>query len=93
MLNFHNFFYSLFSESKNLYIFIVLINFCLIIDVAIATIPDFIPQYIVSPLGISTFFFIVAVSIFGQLYLQKLAEKDNKDLLSKSKYLSTFIKN
>jgi len=92
LLKFHNFFYSLFSESKNLYIFIILINICLIIDVAIATIPDFIQQYIVSPLGISTFFFIVAVSIFGQLYLQKFAEKDNNELLSKSKYLSTLSK-
>jgi hypothetical protein len=62
------------------------------IDVAISTIPDFIPQELISPLGMSTFILIVGVSIFGQIYLQKFAEKDNSDLLSKSKYISILSK-
>ena len=54
--------------------------------------PEFIPKEIMSPFGISTFILITMVCIFGQLYLQKFAEKDNKELLSKSKYLFRITK-
>ena len=90
MLN--NFSHILFSDFKKLYLFIFIINLCLIIDVAICTSPEFIQEEIMSPFGISTFIVITLGSIFGQLYLQKFAEKDNKELLSKSKYLLLITK-
>ncbi|MGZ5490870.1 MAG: hypothetical protein ACXWFZ_09770 [Nitrososphaeraceae archaeon] len=81
-----------FSDIKKLILIIFVINLCLIIDVAICTSPEFIQEQIMSPFGISTFILITSGSIFGQLYLQKFAEKDNKELLSKSKYLLRITK-
>ena len=92
MLFLNNFSHVRFSDIKKLYFFIFIINLCLIIDVAICTSPEFIPEEIRSPFGISTFILITLGSIFGQLYLQKFAEKDNKELLSKSKYLLLITK-
>ena len=92
MLFSNNFSHTLFADIKKLYLFIFIINFCLIIDVAISTAPEFIPKEIMSPYGISTFILITVGSIFGQLYLQKFAEKDNKELLAKSKYLLLITK-
>ena len=85
MLN--NFSHILFSTIKKLYLFVLIINLCLIIDVSICTSPEFIQEEIMSPLGISIFILLTIGSIFGQLYLQKFAKRENKELLSKSKYL------
>ena len=92
MLFLNNFSHILFFDTKKLYFFIFIINLCLIIDVAICTSPEFIQEEIMSPFGISTFIFITLGACFGQLYLQKFVEKDNKELLSKSKYLSLITK-
>jgi hypothetical protein len=83
----NNFSHILFSDIKKLYLCVLIINLCLIIDVAICTSPEFIQEEIMSPLGISIFILLIIGSIFGQLYLQKFAERENKELLSKSKYL------
>ena len=92
MLFLNNFFHIFFSNIKKLYFFIFIITLCLIIDVAICTSPEFIPEEIKSPFGISVFILITLGSIYGQLYLQKFAEKDNNELLSKSKYLLLITK-
>lgn len=92
MLVLNNFFNILFVNIKKLFFIIFIINLCLIIDVAICTSPEFIQEEIMSPFGISTFILITLGTIFGQLYLQKFVEKDNKDLLSKSKYLLLITK-
>ena len=92
MLYLNNFSHTLFSNIKTLYLLVFIINLCLIIDVAIGTAPEFIPKEIMSLFGISTFILITLGSIFGQLYLQKFAERDNKELLSKSKYLLLITK-
>ena len=92
MLFSNNFSNTLFSDIKKLYLFIFIINLCLVIDVAISTAPELIPKEIKSPFGIYTFVLITLGSIFGQLYLLKFAEKDNRELLSKSKYLFLITK-
>lgn len=92
MLFLNNFSRIFFSDIKKFYLFLFIINLCLIIDVSICTSPEFIPEEIQSPLGIFTFILITLVTIFGLLYLQKYVEKDNKDLLSKSKYLFLLTK-
>lgn len=92
MLFLNNFFYIFFSSIKKLYFFIFIITLCLIIDVAICTSPEFIPEEIKSTFGISIFVLITLGSIYGQLYLQKFAEKNNNELLSKSKYLLLITK-
>jgi hypothetical protein len=91
-LFFSNKFSHIFSDGKKYYLFILIVNICLIIDVSIGTSPEFIPKEIMSPLGISTFILVSLVSIIGQLYLQKFAEKGNTNLLSKSKYLFLITK-
>jgi hypothetical protein len=91
-LFFSNNFSHIFSDGKKYYLFILIVNICLIIDVSIGTAPEFIPKEIMSPFGISTFIFVSLVSIFGQLYLQKFAENGNTKLLSKSKYLFLITK-
>jgi hypothetical protein len=92
LLFLNNFFRIFFSDIKKFYFFLFIINLCLIIDVSICTSPEFIPEEIKSPLGIFTFISITLVTIFGLFYLQKYVEKDNKDLLSKSKYLFLLTK-
>lgn len=88
MIFFLNYFSPIvFSNNKRFYIFLFIINFCLIIDVAICTSPEFIQEAIKSPLGIFTFILITLVTIFGLIYIQKFVEKGNKEVLSKSKYL------
>ena len=88
MIFFLNYFSSIvFSNNKRFYLFLFIINFCLIIDVAICTSPEFIQEAIKSPLGIFTFILITLVTIFGLIYIQKFVEKGNKEVLSKSKYL------
>ena len=65
----------------------IIINVCLIIDVALCTSPEFIPEQVKSSFSFVVFNFITIVIIIGQMYLQRFAEKENKLLLSKSKYL------
>ena len=91
-MQFLNNFSLIVSKIKKLYFFIFIINLCLIIDVAICTSPEFIHEEIISPFGILTFIMITLGTIFGQLYLQKFVEKDNEELLSKSKYLLLITK-
>ena len=89
---FNKFLLTSFYDLKKNYFIIIIINACLIIDIEIGRIPDFISEQIKSPFGIFTFILICCVTIFAQIYLQKFAEKDNKTLLSKSKYLLNLSK-
>ncbi len=93
MLRSKNKFLSFFSNLKGLEkIIFILINVCLIIDVAICTRPEFIPEEVKSSFSFVLFNLITIVIIIGQMYLQKFAEKDNKLLLTKSKYLNYLSK-
>jgi hypothetical protein len=87
--NFSTFFSNLKRPEK---IIFILINICLIVDVAICTSPEFIPEQVKSSFSFVLFNFITIVIIIGQMYLQRFAEKDNKLLLSKSKYLNYLSK-
>ena len=90
---FKNKFLSFFSKLKGSEkIIFILINVCLIIDVAICTSPEFIPEQVKSSFSFVLFNLITIVIIMGQMYLQKFAEKDNKLLLTKSKYLNYLSK-
>lgn len=89
---FNKFLLSSFYDLKKNYFIIIIINACLIIDLEIGRIPDFISEQIKTPFGIFTFILICCVAIFALIYLQKFAEKDNKVLLSKSKYLYNLSK-
>jgi hypothetical protein len=82
--NFLTFFSNLKGPEKTIFI---IINVCLIIDVALCTSPEFIPEQVKSSFSFVVFNFITIVIIIGQIYLQRFAEKENKLLLSKSKYL------
>lgn len=85
--------FSFFSNLKvNEKILFILINICLIVDVAICTSPEFIPEQVKSPISFVVFNLITIVIIIGQIYLQRFAEKDNQLLLSKSKYLNYLSK-
>ena len=85
--------FTFFSNLKiNQKILFILINICLIIDVAICTSPEFIPEQVKSPISFVVFNLITIVIIIGQIYLQRFAEKDNQLLLSKSKYLNYLSK-
>ena len=77
---------------KNEKIIFIIINICLIADVAICTSPEFIPDQVKSFISFIVFNLITIVVILGQIYLQKFAEKDDKLLLSKSKYLKYLSK-
>ena len=93
MLRSKNKFLSFFSKLKGSEkIIFILINVCLIIDVAICTSPEFIPEQVKSSFSFVLFNLITIVIIMGQMYLQKFAEKDNKLLLTKSKYLNYLSK-
>jgi hypothetical protein len=93
MLRSKNKFLSFFSNLKgSKKIIFILINVCLIIDVAICTSPEFIPEQVKSSFSFVLFNLITIVIIIGQMYLQKFAEKDNKLLLTKSKYLNYLSK-
>jgi len=93
MLHSKNKFLSFFSNLKGSEkIIFILINVCLIIDVAICTSPEFIPEQVKSSFSFVLFNLITIVIIMGQMYLQKFAEKDNKLLLTKSKYLNYLSK-
>lgn len=93
MLRSKNKFLSFFSNLKGSEkIIFILINVCLIIDVAICTSPEFIPEQVKSSFSFVLFNLITIVIIIGQMYLQKFAEKDNKLLLTKSKYLNYLSK-
>jgi hypothetical protein len=93
MLRSKNKFLSFFSNLKGSEkIIFILINVCLIIDVAICTSPEFIPEQVKSSFSFVLFNLITIVIIIGQIYLQKFAEKDNKLLLTKSKYLNYLSK-
>jgi len=93
MLRSKNKFLSFFSNLKGSEkIIFILINVCLIIDVAICTSPEFIPEQVKSFFSFVLFNLITIVIIIGQMYLQKFAEKDNKLLLTKSKYLNYLSK-
>jgi len=93
MLHSKNKFLSFFSNLKGSEkIIFILINVCLIIDVAICTSPEFIPEQVKSSFSFVLFNLITIVTIIGQMYLQKFAEKDNKLLLTKSKYLNYLSK-
>ena len=93
MLHSKNKFLSFFSNLKgSKKIIFILINVCLIIDVAICTSPEFIPEQVKSSFSFVLFNLITIVIIIGQMYLQKFAEKDNKLLLTKSKYLNYLSK-
>ena len=83
----NKFFFNLFSETKNFYFFIVILNVSLVIDVAICTSPEFISENIKSPFGLFGFTLITVISIYGQIYLTKFTEKNDKETLFKSKYL------
>ena len=85
--------FTFFSNLKvNEKILFILINICLIVDVAICTSPDFIPEQVKSPFSFVVFNLITIVIIIGQIYLQRFAEKNNQLLLSKSKYLNYLSK-
>ena len=85
--------FTFFSNLKiNQKILFILINICLIVDVAICTSPEFIPEQVKSPFSFVVFNLIIIVIIIGQIYLQRFAEKDNQLLLSKSKYLNYLSK-
>lgn len=90
--SFNKFLLASFYDPKKNYFLLIIINICLIIDLEIGRIPDFISEQIKSPFGLFMFFLICCVTIFGQVYLQKFSEKDNSTLLSKSKYLSHISK-
>ncbi len=83
----NKFFFNFFSETKNFYFFIVILNVSLVIDVAICTSPEFIPENIKSPFGLFGFILITIISIYGQIYLTRFTEKNDKETLFKSKYL------
>jgi hypothetical protein len=82
--NFLTFFSNLKRPEKTIFI---IINVCLIIDVALCTSPEFIPEQVKSSFSFVVFNLITIVIIIGQIYLQRFAEKENKLLLTKSKYL------
>lgn len=84
---FNKFLRASFYDLRKNYFILIIINVLLIIDLEIGKIPDFINDQIKSPFGLITFISICGVTIFGQIYLQKYAEKDNNAFLSKSKYL------
>ena len=93
MLHSKNKFLTFFSNlRKKEKLLVILINICLIVDVAICTSPDFIPEQVKSPFSFVAFTFITIIIIIGQMYLQRLAEKGNEFLLSKSKYLNYLSK-
>ena len=72
MLHSKNKFLTFFSNLKGPEkIIFILINVCLIIDVAICTSPEFIPEQVKSSFSFVLFNLITIVIIIGQMYLQK----------------------